>query len=82
MIEGGALLSMITEMADEIQLEGLIEVRPGFQIVSENEFHPYCGGINPEKNRNNLTGLGYIPIIEEKIGRKTTGEEWANMSIR
>ena len=39
-------------------------------------------GIVPNRDRNSLTGLRFIPIIEAKMGRKITDVEWESLSIR
>ena len=54
------------------------------EIIEKGEEHirKYGYGVVPVKNRNELTGLRYIPAIEAKLGRKITDSEWENMSIR
>jgi hypothetical protein len=41
-------------------------------------------GLRPVKDedRKSLTGLRFVPVIEEKIGRRITDAEWEAMSIR
>jgi hypothetical protein len=54
------------------------------KIIATGEEHirKHGHGMIPPKNRNDLTGLRYIPVIEAKLGRRITNNEWNNMSIR
>jgi|GEM_PF-843585 len=54
------------------------------KVIAEGEelIRKYGYGVVPPENRNDLTGLRFIPSIEAKLGRKITESEWDGMSIR
>jgi len=54
------------------------------EVIAKGDAHiqKYGHGVIPNVNRNELTGLRYIPAIEAKLGRQITDREWDNMSIR
>ncbi|MCL1950486.1 MAG: hypothetical protein FWF59_12210 [Turicibacter sp.] len=52
-------------------------IRAGEKIIQEQGH-----GVVPGVDRNSLTGLRYVPIIEAQIGRRITDKEWEDLSIR
>lgn len=54
------------------------------KVIADGEelIRKHGHGIVPLKNRNELTGILFIPAIEARLGRKITDSEWEGMSIR